>query len=206
MIPAGRPMTARPISAIAARVRASLLLLLSTANALAFAGDAADLRPPGFAEADAFARAAVDAGEIPSAAYAIARKGVVLHAAAVGAADREQNIAASLRTPYALASLSEPITATALRVLQQASGLSLDAPIQELLPALGLDEDSADPLAGVTLARLLHHTAGLGTYARIHYGAESLMPQPGDRLRSDLTCAPCRRPAGSPSTRTSATG
>lgn len=169
MTATARPMTARPASAAAARVRASLFLLLSTANALALAGDAVERRPPGFAEADAFARASVDAGEIPSAAYAIARDGVVLHAAAVGAADREQNIAASLQTPYALASLSKPITATALRVLQHAPGLSMDAPIQDVLPALRSEEDSADPLQGVTLRRLLHHTAGLGTYARIHY-------------------------------------
>ena len=66
--------------------------------------------------------------------------------------------------------MSKPITATALRVLQHASGLSLDAPIQELLPALRHETDRADPLQGVTLSRLLHHTAGLGTYARIHYG------------------------------------
>jgi CubicO group peptidase (beta-lactamase class C family) len=147
-----------------------LLLLLSMATGLAAAADASDHRPSEFTVADAFARAAVETGEIPSAAYAIARDGVVLHAAAVGNADRERKIAASLQTPYALASLSKPITATALRVLQHASGLSLDAPIQELLPALAPEHGQADPLQGVTLARLLHHTAGLGTYAQIHYG------------------------------------
>lgn len=152
--------------ACASRILPSLFVLLSMATGLATATAAGEDSPPDFAAADAFARAAVDAGEIPSAAYAIARNGVVLHAAAVGAADREQNIAASLETPYALASLSKPVTATALRVLQHGSGLSLDAPIQDLLPA-GAD---AVPLQGVTLARLLHHTAGLGTYARIHYG------------------------------------
>lgn len=170
MTPAARPARARHARAAAARVRASLFLLLSMASALAAASEASEHRPPDFAEADSFARAAVESGEIPSAAYAIARNGVVLHAAAVGAADRERKVAASLQTPYALASLSKPITATALRVLQHASGLSMDAPIQDLLPALRSKEDSADPLAGVTLARLLHHTAGLGTYAQIHYG------------------------------------
>jgi CubicO group peptidase (beta-lactamase class C family) len=148
-----------------------LSLLLSMDIALASAAPS-EGGPPEFAAADAFALAAIDAGEIPSAAYAIARNGVVLHAAAVGAADREQNIPASLETPYALASLSKPITATALLVLRHASGLSLDAPIQELLPALAPEDGLADPLQGVTLARLLHHTAGLGTYAQIHYGDE----------------------------------
>lgn len=161
---------ARPASSAATRVRASLFLLMAMASGCAAAADASEHRATDFSEADAFARAAVDAGEIPSAAYAIARNGVVLHAAAVGTADHERKIAASLQTPYALASLSKPITATALRVLQHASGLSLDAPIQELLPALAPEDGQADPLRGVTLARLLHHTAGLGTYARIHNG------------------------------------
>lgn len=172
MTHAARPARARHARAAAARVRASLFLLLSTASALASASAASDHPPPDFSEADAFARAAVETGEIPSAAYAIARNGVVLHAAAVGAADRERKVAASLQTPYALASLSKPITATALRVLLHGSGLSLDAPIQELLPALAPEDGHADPLQGITLARLLHHTAGLGTYARIHYGDE----------------------------------
>lgn len=194
MTHAARPMTAHPANAAAASVRASLFLLLSTANALAFAADAVHRGPLDFAEADAFARAALDAGEIPSAAYAIARDGVVLHAAAVGAADREQNIAASLQTPYALASLSKPITATALRVLQHASGLSMDAPIQDVLPALRSEEDSADPLQGVTLSRLLHHTAGLGTYARIHYGAEIA----GAAARASLAQRPYLRTVQTP--------
>jgi len=194
MTHAARPMTAHPANAAAASVRASLFLLLSTANALTFAADAVHRGPLDFAEAYAFARAALDAGEIPSAAYAIARDGVVLHAAAVGAADREQNIASSLQTPYALASLSKPITATALRVLQHASGLSMDAPIQHVLPALRSEEDSADPLQGVALRRLLHHTAGLGTYARIHYGAEIA----GAAARASLAQRPYLRTVQSP--------
>ncbi len=172
MTPAARPTRASPASAGAASVRASLFLLLSMATALAAASDAGEPSPLDFAEADAFAQTAVDAGEIPSAAYAIARKGVVLHAAAAGQADREQKLAANLSTPYPLASLSKPITATALRVLLHDSGLSQDAPIRELLPALAPADGQADPLQGVTLARLLHHTSGLGTYARIHYGDE----------------------------------
>lgn len=145
-----------------------LMLLISTCFTPPAAQ--AENHRPSFATVDSFAREAIEKGEIPSVAYAIARDGQVLHAAALGLADREHGIAAGLNTAYPLASLSKPITATALRVLQQQAGLSLEAPISTLLPTRVSAIDEADPLQGVTLTRLLHHTAGLGTYARIHYG------------------------------------
>lgn len=123
-----------------------------------------------FASADAYARDAVARGEVPSIAYAISRDGRVLHAMAQGEADRERRIPATLRTAYPLASLTKPITATALLALQRRTGLALDTPISAALPSLAPPAGAPDPLREVTLARLLHHTAGLGTYARILYG------------------------------------
>lgn len=130
----------------------------------------AEAHRPNFAIADSFAHEAVETGEIPSVAYAIARDGQVLHAMALGKADRERDVPATLRTAYALASVTKPITATALRVLQQQAGPMLDTPISTALPSLAPPTSVPDPLQGVTLDRLLHHTSGLGTYARILYG------------------------------------
>lgn len=144
---------------------ATLLSLTGVVGTPALAGDA-------FAAADALARAAVDKSEIPSVAYAVSRDGRVLHAAAYGNADRERRIPATVRTAYPLASLTKPITATALRVLQRRTGLSLDTPIATLLPEKLRDEHDEARLHGVTLARLLHHTAGLGTYARLYFDGE----------------------------------
>ena len=124
-----------------------------------------------FAAIDAEVKAAVARGEIPSAAYAVSRNGRVVHAGAFGYADRERHVRASVRTAYPLASLTKPITATALLVLQQRNGFSLDTPVYDLLPDHPRPHAQTDSrLREVTLARLLHHTAGLGTYARIYYG------------------------------------
>jgi CubicO group peptidase (beta-lactamase class C family) len=153
----------RPFAAIAA------LALSLSAIAAAMPAHADD---DPFADADAFARAAVAGGEVPSVAYAIARDGRVLHAAAQGEADRERGIPATVRTAYPLASLTKPITATALLTLRQRTDLSLDTPISEVLPSLAPATGAPDPLREVTISRLLHHTAGLGTYARIHFGDE----------------------------------
>jgi CubicO group peptidase (beta-lactamase class C family) len=126
-----------------------------------------------FEAVDTAARDAVAHGEIPSVAYAVSRNGHVIHASAVGFADRERHVPATLHTPYRLASLTKPITATALLVLHERSGVSLDAPISNLLSFLSAKSSATnDPWREVTLARLLHHTAGLGTYARIYFGDE----------------------------------
>jgi CubicO group peptidase (beta-lactamase class C family) len=153
------------------RSAARRLSVLAIALVVITAAGPAHAHDP-FAAADAFARTAVTNGDVPSAAYAISRRGRVLHASALGLADRERAVPASLRTAYPLASLTKPITATALLTLRQSGHVSLDTPLPELLPSLAPTANSPDPLREVTLARLLHHTAGLGTYARIYFGEQ----------------------------------
>jgi CubicO group peptidase (beta-lactamase class C family) len=125
--------------------------------------------PAAFDNIDTAAKATIARKEIPSVAYGISQNGRVLHTGAFGFADVEQHRPATIHTAYALASLTKPITATALLTLRD---LTLDTPVIDLLPLLA-DADAADtPLSKVTVDRLLHHTAGLGTYARIYAGDE----------------------------------
>ena len=125
-----------------------------------------------FGAVDTMARTAVERGEIPAVAYGIARDGHILHTAAFGHADRERKVRATVHTAFPLASLTKPITATALLVLHEQTSLPLDTSLSELLPLLAPKAPSKDPWHDVTLTRLLHHTAGIGTYARIYYGDE----------------------------------
>lgn len=120
-----------------------------------------------FTGVDEAARKAVADGSTPSVAFAIARDGEILHMGAFGLADREAERAASVHTAYPLASATKPLTATALMVLHEKDGLSLDTPLRTALPALEVDGPRGKT---ITLRQLLSHTAGLGTYARIRYG------------------------------------
>jgi CubicO group peptidase (beta-lactamase class C family) len=148
--------------------RRSRLVRLLLCSALVVSAAPATAKPE-FAPVDAVARAAIERGELASVAYAISRNGHVLHSGAFGYADAEHHIAATLHTAYPLASLTKPITATALLVLHARSGLALDTSVSDVLNIYTAKDPAQNPWHDVTLARLLHHTAGLGTYARIYF-------------------------------------
>jgi CubicO group peptidase (beta-lactamase class C family) len=115
------------------------------------------------------ARQAVESGSVPSLALAIAKDGRIVYQRAFGLADVTAQIPATTRTAYALASITKPITATAVMALHARDRISLTAPVESYLPALQF-RDAAGLAAPVNLLQLLGHTSGLGTYARIHYG------------------------------------
>ena len=56
---------------------------------------------------------------VPSLAVAVARGGTVVWEQGYGWADRENRRLATAHTPYSLASISKPITATALAILAE---------------------------------------------------------------------------------------
>ena len=105
----------------------------------------------------------VDAQEVPSLAIAVARDGRIVWEAAFGWADRDSRIPASPHTPYSLASISKPFTATAVMKLVDGRHLELDRQANDYLGnarILGPDASKA------TVRRVLSHTAGLPPYFR----------------------------------------
>jgi CubicO group peptidase (beta-lactamase class C family) len=70
---------------------------------------------------------------IPSIAVAVAKDGKILWEEGFGLANREQKIAATAETPYSIASITKPITATALMVLVEQGKVKLDRPANEYL-------------------------------------------------------------------------
>jgi CubicO group peptidase (beta-lactamase class C family) len=119
-----------------------------------------------FTAADRLAQDGVADGTTPSITFVIARDGQILHEGAFGMADREAGRAATVHTAYPLASATKPITATALMVLHERDGLDLDQRLRAAIPELQVQGSGANR---ITLAQLLTHTSGLGTYARIRY-------------------------------------
>ena len=138
---------------------ASMFVCLST-------GAAAAAPDYDFSVVDKDAAQAVADSNTPSIAYAIAKNGKILHEAAFGMADRERQVLATVHTAYALASVTKPITATALMALQERQQFDLDTSVAALLPGLVTPNNNWE---GITLRRLLSHTSGLGTYAKIAY-------------------------------------
>lgn len=114
-------------------------------------------------------RAATKSGKLPSVAFAIAKNGRVVHESSFGWANREQQVASTVRTPYPLASVSKPITATALAMLHERGLVDLEAPARRYAGSWFSHQVSDGRHADYSLRHLLNHTAGLGPYARIYW-------------------------------------
>jgi CubicO group peptidase (beta-lactamase class C family) len=65
----------------------------------------------------------------PSLAVSVASNGEIVWEEAFGLANIERNIPATPNTVYALASVTKPMTATALMILAQKGQVNLDAPV-----------------------------------------------------------------------------
>lgn len=97
---------------------------------------------------------------VPSLAVAVARQGEILWEAAFGWADREARVPATPHTLYSLASISKPITATALMLLVERGLVELEAPANDYLGDAPLTAHVGDA-AEATVRRVANHTAGL---------------------------------------------
>jgi CubicO group peptidase (beta-lactamase class C family) len=103
-------------------------------------------------------RRLVEEHELPSLVGAAVRDGRIVWEDAVGWADRERQVPATQDTPYSLASITKPFTATAVMKLVEAKRVALDRPINDYLGEAGVTGPDADR---ATVRRVLSHTAGL---------------------------------------------
>ncbi len=108
----------------------------------------------------------------PSVSIAVAINGRIVFAQAAGFADRALRIAATPETAYSIASITKPITATAVMRLVERGAIGLDDPANKYLGRSKLRgwKDDAD---NITVRRLLSHTAGLPEHLDLHYADES---------------------------------
>jgi CubicO group peptidase (beta-lactamase class C family) len=113
-------------------------------------------------------RAIMDSGKVPSLAWAVAKGGRIVWEEGIGFSDLERRTPATAATPYSMASISKPITATGVMKLVEQGKLDLDRPANDYLgPAkiTGLAGDAS----GATVRRLLSHTSGLPLHYRFFY-------------------------------------
>ena len=134
-------------------------------------------------------------GEVPSIAVAVAHGGEIVWEEGFGLADRERNVPATEHTPYPLASISKPLTATGLMILVERGLIDLDAPINDYLGEAKLQARVGDA-AQATVRRVASHTAGLPLHSQHFYDDEPHRPPPMDetiRRYGNLVTAPGER-------------
>ena len=108
---------------------------------------------------------------LPSLAVAVARDGQIIWEEAFGWANRETREPATAHTLYSLASISKPVTVTALMILVERGLIDLDRPINDYLGAAKLQGRAADP-SEATVRRVASHTAGLPLHYHFFYEGE----------------------------------
>ena len=105
---------------------------------------------------------AVDAHDISGAVTVMATKDKILHVEANGLADLAAKKPMQPDSIFWIASMTKPITATAILMLQDEGKLNVTDPIAKHIPAFaGLKTPSGQP-ANLTIAQALTHTSGLG--------------------------------------------
>ncbi|MHC9086075.1 serine hydrolase domain-containing protein [Luteimonas sp. RIT-PG2_3] len=177
--------------------RTALMLALSCGLAHpAFAADQANAAVATQAEFDAL-RARIrkelaDNPQVPSITVAVARDGKIVWEEGFGWADRETRRAATPDTPYSMASISKPITATGLMTLVRDGKLDLDRPANDYLGEAKLVARVGDA-RDATVRRVANHTAGLPLHYQFFYVDEPVRRPPMEetlRRYGNLVTAP----------------
>lgn len=127
-------------------------------------GDPADvgMDPGKLARIPERMRAFVEDKQIAGAVTLVARRGCLVHLAAVGAANIEDDRLMKKDSLFAIASMTKPITATAVMILQNEGKLSVHDPVSKYLPELkDVALKTGPPSRAITIFDLLTHTSGI---------------------------------------------
>lgn len=106
-------------------------------------------------------RAAVEAREVAGAVTLVATRDQVVHLGATGKADIARDRPMRPDSIFWIASMTKPVTATAILMLQEEGKLSVDDPVEKHLPEFGRLKTADGKAAKVTIRHLLTHTSGL---------------------------------------------
>lgn len=135
--------------------------------------------PTSLDELEAALRSGIDPVATPSVAYGVSRGGETILSGAAGLANKEKGIAATPDTRYSLASVSKPMTTTAVRLLAERGLVDLSAPINDYLGEAKIQSRAGDAREA-TVWRVADHTAGLPLHYQFYYEDEPYVRPPMD--------------------------
>ncbi len=145
------------------RLRSAISLGLALAAVVACAETARSPSEPApeIPGVSAAMRAAVDRHEVAGAVTLVIGRERVLHLSAVGSSDLAAGTPLSTDALFWIASMTKPITASAVMMLQDEGKLSVEDPVSKYLPEFAgvATADGAHPV--ITLHHLLTHSSGL---------------------------------------------
>ena len=155
----------------------SVLLLVSAFSALG----AQVPRGDSFAATRALIRSAMAEERIPAMAVAIAKDGRIVWEEGFGWANVARQVPTTPHTMFSVASVTKPMTATAVMRLVEQGRLHLDRPANDYLGDVKLRSIAWSP-AGATVRQVLSHTAGLPFHYEWVYQGESHRARTSDEV------------------------
>jgi CubicO group peptidase (beta-lactamase class C family) len=116
---------------------------------------------------------------IPAVAVAVAKDGRIVWEEGFGWANVARQVPTTPHTMFSVASVTKPMTATAVMRLVEEGRVHLDRPANDYLGDVKLRSGAWSP-AGATVRRVLSHTAGLPFHYEWVYQGESHRARTGD--------------------------
>ncbi len=119
--------------------------------------------PPVIEEINVAMQEFVDSGDISGAVTLVSHKGKIMHLGAVGMADIEKQKPMKPSNLFAIASMTKPIVATGLLMLQDEGKLSIDDEVKKYIPGFAdLKLKDGTPVERpITIRDCITHTSGL---------------------------------------------
>ncbi|MEY2878683.1 MAG: Esterase EstB [Verrucomicrobiota bacterium] len=137
-----------------------LVSALAFSASLAFAAE-----PPVLPGVGAAMQAMIDQREIAGAVTVVVTRDRILHLESTGLADVASGRPMTPDTLFNIMSMTKPVTAVALVMLQDEGKLNLADPVAKYIPEFAALKTPSGAPANVTLAQLMTHTSGLGEAA-----------------------------------------
>lgn len=110
---------------------------------------------------DEVMQAFVDSGYIPGAVTMVVTKDKILHQGSVGVTDYETGSAMDPNSIFWIASMTKPVTAVALLMLQDEGKLSVNDPVVKYIPEFENLQTPSGAKANLTITQVMNHTSGL---------------------------------------------
>lgn len=118
---------------------------------------------------------------LPSLSLAVVSGQELIYARAFGYAAVEEGRAATLSTPYRIASLTKLFTSIAVMQLVEKGELSLSTKVVDRIPELRSLRSEESWIEAITVRSLLTHTAGLPTHSALPLGPGEVDPSEARR-------------------------
>lgn len=105
----------------------------------------------------------VEQHQISGAVTLVAKEGEVVHLEAAGLADVDSKQPMQKDTMFCIASMTKPITSTALMILYEEGRLALADPVSKYIPAFAnVKLNGKPPVSPITIFDCITHTSGVG--------------------------------------------